>query len=454
VSVPRLQLADEMLRRFAAALRSLQLYSKGHPIIARNLESLSSAIQLLHTLAPTTVIGVVGEQLIVDDTPMGRADTLGPLMKRLQQSGVERITFDRGVTPEEIRSFLDAITAESARDDGREVPLPTLPHIRVGRVVIEQKVEGDLNDMATLKRMYADAVSAANTLWDSAQVEGKPDATVARTMIDGLAQAVAQNRTALLALTTLKNYDNYTFTHMVNVSILVMGQARGLGIDGALLREFGLAALMHDIGKVRTPLEVLNKAEKLTDDEFTIMRRHTIDGAEILRKTPDIPALAPVVAFEHHLRLDGSGYPFGVKRGSLNVGTMLCSIADVYDAMRSYRRYQQAFPSDRVLEVLKHKDGQQFDQHLVRRFAQLVGIYPVGNLVRLNTGEVAVVLKVYAPDPHRPQVRVVFGPDGKRLDLTYDINLWDADEADTARPSAIVKPVDPAQFGVDPLSLM
>jgi putative nucleotidyltransferase with HDIG domain len=345
--------------------------------------------------------------------------------------------------------------ADAAREDGKELAaFPNLPHIRVGRVTVEHRVEEDLSDMATLKRMYADAVSAANTLWDSAQVEGKPDATVARTMIDGLAQAVAQNRTALLALTTLKNYDNYTFTHMVNVSILVMGQARGLGIDGALLREFGLAALMHDIGKVRTPLEVLNKAEKLTDDEFTIMRRHTIDGAEILRKTPDIPALAPVVAFEHHLRLDGSGYPFGVKRGSLNVGTMLCSIADVYDAMRSYRRYQQAFPSDRVLEVLKHKDGQQFDQHLVRRFAQLVGIYPVGNLVRLNTGEVAVVLKVYAPDPHRPQVRVVFGPDGKRLDRTYDINLWDADEADTARPSAIVKPVDPAQFGVDPLSLM
>ena len=124
---------------------------------------------------------------------------------------------------------------------------------------------------------------------------------MARTMIDGLAQAVAQNRTALLALTTLKNYDNYTFTHMVNVSILTMGQARGLGIDGPLLREFGLAALMHDIGKVRTPLEVLNKPDKLTDAEFAIMKRHVVDGAEILRKTPDMPALAPVVAFEHHL---------------------------------------------------------------------------------------------------------------------------------------------------------
>src|SRR4030095_14248609 len=153
---------------------------------------------------------------------------------------------------------------------------PPMPHIRVGRVTIEQRVEGSLTDMATIKKLYNDAVSAANSVYDSAQTEGKPDPTVSRTMIDGLAQAVAQNRRALLALTTLKNYDNYTFTHMVNVSILTMGQARGLGIDGPLLREFGLAALMHDIGKVKTPIDILNKLDKLTDEEFTIMKRHVV----------------------------------------------------------------------------------------------------------------------------------------------------------------------------------
>ena len=205
-------------------------------------------------------------------------------------------------------------------------------------------------------------------------------------LVDSLAQAVAQNRTALMALTALKDYDNYTFTHMVNVSILTMAQARSLGIDGTLLREFGLAALMHDIGKVRTPLEILNKPDKLTDAEFAIMRMHVVDGAEILRRTPEMPALAPVVAFEHHLRLDGTGYPMGVKRAALNLGTMLCSIADVYDAMRSQRAYQEAFPTDRILAVLQRNDGMQFDQHLVRRFSQLMGIYPPGNMVRLDTG--------------------------------------------------------------------
>jgi putative nucleotidyltransferase with HDIG domain len=272
-------------------------------------------------------------------------------------------------------------------------------------------------------------------------------------MVDGLAQAVSQNRTALLALTTLKNYDNYTFTHMVNVSILTMGQARALAIDGSLLREFGLAALMHDIGKVRTPLEVLNKPDKLTDAEFAIMKRHTVDGAEILRATPDIPTLVPVVAFEHHLRIDGTGYPTAVKRPTLNVGTMLCSIADVYDAMRSQRSYQQSFPSDRVLEVLKRNDGLQFDQHLVRRFVQLVGIYPAGNAVRLDTGELAVVVKIYAPDPHRPQVRVIVDRMGERLAVPYDVNLWES-HPDEGRPSSVARAIDSAELGIDPLVLL
>jgi len=454
MATPRTQLAEELLRRFTASLRSSQLYSKGHPIITRNLEALGGAIQLLHALQPTIVIGLVGEEIIVDDVPVAKADTLGALVRRLKRIGVERITIERGVTGDELTAFLEAL-GEIAPSEGEDAPaaFPAFAHIRVGRVSIEPRVEGNIADMAMMQRLYSEAVSAAGAVWESALTEDQPDATVARTMIDGLAQAVAQNRTALLALTTLKNYDNYTFTHMVNVSILTMGQARGLGIDGPLLREFGLAALMHDIGKVRTPIEILNKPDKLTDAEFAVMKRHTVEGAEILRETPDIPTLAPVVAFEHHLRIDGSGYPAGVRRDSLNLGTMLCSIADVYDAMRSQRRYQQAFPTERILEVLKRSDGKQFDQHLVRRFVQLIGIYPAGNMVRLNTGEVGVVANVYAPDPYRPHVRVLFDREGRRLRVPYETNLWEAD-AGGSGPASIVAPVDPADYDIDPLPLM
>ena len=445
------KLAEEILRRLAASLRGAQLYAPGHPLVTRNIAALNDTLTLAHASAPTLAIGIVGDNLVVADIPVPRAaETMGELMRRLEQAGIERIVFDRGGQGDEIAQLVQAVAkGEGGRDGGRDSPLNRLPHIRVGRLQVERQVEASTGDVATFRKLYDDAVSVAGRLWESADTEGKPDADAARGMVDSLAQAVAQNRTALLALTALKNYDNYTFTHMVNVSILTMGQARGLGVEGSMLREFGLAALMHDIGKVKTPTEILNKPEKLTDKEFEILKRHTVDGAEILRKTPEMPALAPVVAFEHHLRADGTGYPGGVIRPQLNLGTMLCGIADVYDAMRSQRVYQEAFPTDRILAVLKRNDGTQFDQHLVRRFSQLVGIYPAGNLVRLNTGDIAVVLKPYAPDPYRPRVKVVLAPDRTILEHPYELNLWEAGEG---QPESIQAPLDPAEYGIDPLT--
>ena len=189
-----------------------------------------------------------------------------------------------------------------------------------------------------------------------------------------------------MALTALKKYDNYTFTHMVNVSALAMAQARALNIDGPLLREFGFAALMHDIGKVNTPLEVLNKPGKLTNDEFDVMKRHVVDGAHILRRTPEMPALAPIVAFEHHLKQDLSGYPEKIGSRKLNLCTMIVSIADVFDALRSNRPYREGMATVRIRSIMGEQGNPAFNQVLLKRFVNLMGLFPVGNLVRLDQG--------------------------------------------------------------------
>jgi len=447
-TTPRAKIAEELARRFAAALRGAQLYAPEHPLVKRNIGALAETISVALAANPSVTIGIVEDDLVVGDVPVPRAaDTMGELMRRLQQAGIERIVIESGVDTDEITELVQCV-AHSER--GSAPATPRLKHIRVGKLQVEQRVEAT-GDMATFQRLYEDATGIAERLWDSATTEGKPDADAARGIVDSLAQAVAQNRTALLALTALKNYDNYTFTHMVNVSILTMGQARGLGMEGTTLRQVGLAALMHDIGKVKTPPEILNKPDGLTDREFEVLKRHTVDGAEILRTTPDVPPLAPIVAFEHHLRSDGSGYPRGVSRSRLNVATMLCGISDVYDAMRSQRVYQQAFPTDRILTVLQRNDGKQFDQNLVRRFVQLVGIYPAGNLVRLDTGEIAVVVKVYAPDPYRPRVKVVVAADRTPLSRPYEVNLWESHEG---LPDSIQAPVDPTDYNVDPLAHM
>jgi putative nucleotidyltransferase with HDIG domain len=461
--VARLRAADDFMRRLAAALRGAQLYAPSHPLVQRAFDSLNESLTQLLSDQPSIAVGIIGNEIIVGDLPLPKAaESMGEMIRRLKSLGIERIAFERGVTPEELQTLAMTI-AHPERRPGQvsagvePVDLAAifgnLPHIRVGRIQTEEKKEQSAADVATIRRLYSNATNLAGAVWDTAQSEGMPDQKAARALVDSLAQAVSANRTALIALTALKNYDNYTFTHMVNVSVLTMSQARALGIDGAPLRELGLAALMHDIGKVRTPTEVLNKPSKLTDDEFEIMRMHVVDGAEILRRTPEMPAIAPVIAFEHHLRLDGTGYPFGVQRGMLNIGTQLCGIADVYDAMRSQRAYQQAFPSDRILEVLKRNDGHQFDQNLVRRFTQLLGIYPPGNLVRLDDGAMAVVMAVHAPDPFKPRVKVVARAGGERLETPFEINLFEA-RADAPGPKSVTASLDPAEYSIDPLSYL
>ena len=461
--VSRLRAADDFMKRLAAALRGAQLYSPSHPLVQRAFDNLNESLTQLLADQPSIAVGVIGNEIIVGDLPIPKAaESMGEMIRRLKSLGIERIAFERGVTPDELQTLALTI-AHPERKPGEAAPgaepadplaaLNSLLHIRVGRIQTEEKKEETSADVAAIRRLYSDATNLASSVWDMAKSEGTPDPKAARALVDSLAQAVAANRTALIALTALKNYDNYTFTHMVNVSVLTMSQARALGIDGAPLRELGLAALMHDIGKVRTPNEILNKPDKLTDGEFEIMRMHVVDGAEILRRTPEMPAMAPVIAFEHHLRNDGTGYPFGAKRGSLNLGTQLCGISDVYDAMRSQRAYQQAFPSDRILEVLRRNDGHQFDQNLVRRFTQLLGIYPPGNLVRLNDGAIAVVMAVHAPDPFKPRVKVVVTSRGERLESPIEMNLWEA-LPEAPGPKSVTASLDPAEYSIDPLTYL
>jgi putative nucleotidyltransferase with HDIG domain len=458
----RMRVAEEAVRRFAAAIRTAQLYATGHPLVERSLATFSETISQLLADEPTLAIGLIEMEIVVGDMPLAKsAENYAELIRRLQALGIERIAFEREVSREAIDTLIVTLAHPEQRPGAPRAGadpadplsiLQSLPRIKVGRISLDERVNTSTADVATIRKLYAEAVTVAGNLWETAEHEGVPDATQARQLVDNLAQTVAQNRTALVALTALKEYDNYTFTHMVNVSILTMAQARALGMEGSPLRELGLAALMHDIGKVRTPKAILNKPEKLTDDEFAIMRMHVVDGAEILRRTPEMPTLAAVVAFEHHLRIDATGYPHGVRRASLNLGTMLCSIADVYDAMRSQRAYQQSFPTDRILVVLQRNDGSQFDRHLVRRFTQLMGIYPPGNLVKLDSGELGVVLKVYAPDPYRPKVRVIIAADAQKLVRPYDVNLWEADKR--RGPKAVVSPVDPMTVGIDPLTYL
>lgn len=455
MDVRRIQALDELLRRLAGAVKAVHLYSPDHPIVGRAVDNLVEILDRLLAEHAELVLGIVEGRMIADGQPILGAPGTSDTLERLQSAGIDRLAILQGITREELSRFILRLPApgahRSASDDA-----PTVEgseHIRITRVRMQRHGEGAAAGGSAVRQVYDDAVARVEQAWQNAVAEGSPDPALVQDVVEGLAQMLGQNRRSLVALTALCQYDNYTFTHMVNVSVLTMAQARSLGVDGGLLRQFGTAGLLHDVGKIRTPPEILTKPSKLTDQEFAIMKRHPVDGADILRRQIDMPPLAAIVAFEHHLRVDGMGYPEGVRRTSLNVATQLCAIADVYDAMRSQRAYQQAFPTDRILAVLQQNDGTRFDQHLVRRFSQMMGIYPPGNLVRLDTGALAVVIQAHAPDPARPMVRIVTEPDGRQIAAPVDLALWD-DAAPSGPPPRIVSPVNPAGTGIDPLAVL
>jgi putative nucleotidyltransferase with HDIG domain len=232
-----------------------------------------------------------------------------------------------------------------------------------------------------------------------------------------------------------------------------MAQARALNIDGPLLREFGFAALMHDIGKVNTPLEILNKPGKLTIDEFEVMKQHVVDGAHILRRTPEMPALAPIVAFEHHLKQDLSGYPEKIGSRKLNLCTMIVSIADVFDALRSNRTYREGMATVRIRSIMGEQGNPAFNQVLLKRFVNLMGLFPVGTLVRLTNGEIAVVTAEHPSDPFRPQVKIIVDRSNAVLETPVLANTWERDSGGE-HPHAVVEAVDPESTDIDPLKYL
>jgi putative nucleotidyltransferase with HDIG domain len=449
-----LAIREDFVRRLSAAIRAGELYAANHPLVTKSIDNLMAVTAQSLSKSESAVVGFLGNDVVVNDMRLGKltAQLVG-FVRDMHERDIEKISFSQGVTRDELQ-----ILVELMRDRAAAVPITDrlaskgIRRIAIGKLMLEAD-DGEHVGIVVARKVYKSAVDTAETLWDQAKAGDKPDPNAARKIIDSLAKVVTQDRTSLMALTALKQYDNYTFTHMVNVSVLAMSQARALNLDGPLLREFGFAALMHDIGKVNTPIEVLNKPGTLTKEEFDIMKRHVVDGAHILRKTPEMPALAPIVAFEHHLKQDLSGYPEHIGHRSLNLCTMIVSIADVFDALRSKRTYREGLATDRIRAIMDERDNPAFNQKLLKRFVNIMGLYPIGTLVTMNTDEIGVITAEHPSDPFRPQVKIIFSPRGERLEEPFLANTWERDSRGDY-PRAVVDPVDPDSVQIDPLTLL
>jgi putative nucleotidyltransferase with HDIG domain len=444
--------AEALVRRMAAAVRSSAIYGTEHPIAQRGVAGLARTVDEYLRHAHQVTVGFLGDDVLIERTRLRASANLQGLVRQFRDLKVEKISLSRGMRHEDMRDLVALISERTDRPFGERLSASGIRGVGVGLIEAEESSAETLG-MAAARHLYTVVISAAEHAWDSALAGEDPDPDAARQIIDTLAAAVTRDRTSMVALTSIKTHDPYTFTHMTNVAILTMAQARSLGLNAELVKEFGLAGLMHDVGKVRVPTDILTKPGSLTNEERSIMQRHVIDGAQILRKTPGMPALAPVVAFEHHLRQDLSGYPEHIGTRKLNLCTMLVSIADVFDALRSNRAYRGGLPSDRVRAMLDEQSGHAFEPTLLRRFTSMMGLFPVGTLVRLTGGETGVVVQTHLTDVYHPMVRLVTDRAGYRVaePAVVDTSLRGTDGEPLVD---VLEALDPEQVGIDPLTAM
>jgi len=278
----------------------------------------------------------------------------------------------------------------------------------------ETKEAGKIhNKTKGLIKKYMDDVRLGNSITTD----------IAKEVVREAVDSIIRNPNALVCFTQLKNRDQYTSEHSLNVCIMALAFGRYLGLSEDLLNELGIGALLHDLGKMKIPMELLHKEGNLTQEEFDLIKKHPEFGREILESAGGVPQSALDIAYSHHERIGGRGYPEGRTSRELSLFAKVVAIVDVYDAITSDRSYHDAISSHDALKKMYEWRETDFDADLIEKFIQCLGIYPIGSIVELNTGDVGIVVEVDPEKRLKPRVMLVMDPDKKLCTTTRIIDL-------------------------------
>ncbi len=262
-----------------------------------------------------------------------------------------------------------------------------------------------------------------------------------------IAESVTRNPDALVSLTQIKGYDEYTYVHSVNVGILMTALAQEFGYKGDVLVEFSVGGLLHDIGKMLVPDSILNKPGKLTDAEFSVMKRHPEFGLELL-STKVIHDISRKAVGQHHERLNGNGYPLGVAGSRIHEAGLICAVADVFDALTSDRVYKEAWTPQKALATIFQGCDSDFSRKYVEKFTRNMGIYPVGSFVKLNSGELAVVVRTDPGKLLSPSILILVNENGVKLESPISFDLAGQAGRQEGEEKKIVMSLSPKPYGI------
>lgn len=319
---------------------------------------------------------------------------------------------------------LDVTVCEKNNLEAQESSIKEISEIAsIKKTVMQVSIEEELS---SAKKVHSKAKKVVISMFSDVRMGNALEIEEAESLVDEINQSMERNPSALLSLIRLKNIDEYTYLHSVAVCMLMVALGRQLGLSGDQLKQAGTAGLLHDIGKMAIPNEVLNKPGKLTDEEFSIVRSHPQRGWEILKSCYQVKESALDVCLHHHERIDGQGYPEKLSGDALTMFARMGAICDVYDAISSARCYKKAWePAEAIRKMASWKNG-HFDETIFHAFVKTIGIYPSGTLLKLKSGRLGVVIEQSKKNLTTPIIKIFFST---RANAHIPIEILDLSKA-------------------------
>ncbi len=450
-----LERARDLLRLFSGAKKAASIYPPNHEICIRAFTDFMRAFKDYLAWRPDFSLRVIGEEFFYEEKLMPRESVLYyPLIKELQAKSIGGIAIQDGLAPGEFADFLYLLNMsvdelEAKGGLARLMEEKDIFNITLDEPGTWEEKTREIKDRLSAREEYFEAVDVIRELADQVMSDRRLSLSKANRVVGVMLNRVGENRSAVLGLATIKSYDEYTSFHSVNVLILSLALGSMLPLDRSALMMLGTGALLHDLGKITIPQGILNKTGPLTTREWEMMQDHPVRGADILLAQPGVHPLAVMVAYEHHARYDLAGYPKVTGKERIGLFSRIVEVCDVYDAMTSARPYQKARTPDQAMRVLVKDMGTAFDPLLVKVFIDMMGLFPVGTLVRLATGEIGVIYEPGESDALWPLVKVIRGPEGGEVE-PHLVDLVYLKETIGEVEQAIVEAIHPEQLGIDP----
>ncbi len=409
------QLPRQAVLALSGAYKAIRLYPVRHPAVERQIDGLMNSLIALFGEEEIVKLGLLDgtlflhDQLFADGSPA--AEEIARLLQALELEGVE---IHANVTTEEIRTLLGLIKEGEFRGEALEDALTDLGvhNIRIAAVQTTDATE----DNETPRKVYSRALRVVDKIFHDVRLGKLPSSGEATQVVKSMVRLTLSEPHALFALSMLRDYDNYTFTHSVNVSVISLAVGRACGLSEDQLKTLGLGGLLHDLGKLIIDRKIITKPGRLTEEEFDQIKKHPHSGALIVRQMEGITPEVIDVVLCHHLRFDRTGYPADARSRKVSPMADMAAIADTYDAMTTLRSYQRPMTPRKATARLRELAGTVLHPRFVDRFIAALGPYPVGSLVRLESSEIGLVVRVDIRDPDAVELKILFDAEGNRLE--------------------------------------